>query len=377
MLPPPLAATRLRVPVLTTLHELSDAVRQRLRTRSCPAGALFRAQQLELVDVPLPPSSSESAAAAWELSAEQLDALVNARVVLGDADVCAPLLLLPPPAISSSASPAAPLLRDVEWVQATFAGVEPFQRLVPAASAAATTAPAFSLTRAGGVMGAAMAQYVLGWIVAVERQFFAAREFQARREWASAQLAYRPFDELTVGVLGLGDIGQSVGRLLKAAGFRVLGFKRRVSAVEAAGPLADAAHRVTSDLQHVLEQSDVLVNVLPSTAATRGLLHDGNLPLCARRQPLLVNVGRGDVVSEAALLTALDRRWLSRAVLDVAAQEPLPVDSALWTHPRVHITPHVAAKSWPGDVADVFVDNLNRFLARQPLRFRVNWLTGY
>ncbi|GLE11355.1 hypothetical protein PINS_up023735 [Pythium insidiosum] len=237
-----------------------------------------------------------------------------------------------------------------------------------------------------------MAQYVLGWIVAVERQFFAAREFQLRREWASAQLEYRPFGELTVGVLGFGDIGQSIGRLLKAAGFRVLGFKRSVNVLEAttdggdpngasAGAagfsVGDAAHRVTSNLQHVLEQSDVLVNVLPSTEATRGLLHDGNLPLCARRKPLFINVGRGDVVSEAALLTALDRRWISRAVLDVVATEPLPVASALWSHANVHVTPHVAAKSFPSDVADVFVDNLNRFLAREPLRFRVNWLTGY
>lgn len=90
-----------------------------------------------------------------------------------------------------------------------------------------------------------------------------------------------------------------------------------------------------------------------------------------------MNVGRGDIVDEDALLHALDRGWLSHAVLDVFPVEPLPVESLLWTHPLVTITPHVAAMTFPDDVVDAFSDNLDRHLAGQPLRYQLDWEQGY
>lgn len=234
--------------------------------------------------------------------------------------------------------------------------------------------PAFTLTRAGGIMPAAMAQYVFGWIVAVERKFFEAKEHQQRKDWNKTALDYRPFKELTVGILGVGDIGKEIGRMLALAGYQVLGFKRNVSGDDAGDT---NYYTITDNLGRVLETCDFIVSVLPSTPATRDLLHEDNLVLCSKKKPVFINVGRGDVVSEAALVTALDKQWLSRAVLDVFAVEPLPQESPLWRHPRVHITPHVSAKSFPQDVADVFLRNLNNLLKHERFEYKVNWAQGY
>ncbi|KAG3117708.1 hypothetical protein PI125_g3501 [Phytophthora idaei] len=116
---------------------------------------------------------------------------------------------------------------------------------------------------------------------------------------------FRPSPTVTIGVLGLGDIGQGVGKMLRGAGYKVLGFKRRVSP-EQELELAHCADRVTPDLDEVLSQSDYLVNVLPSTSSTRYLLNEKNLELCRERKPVFINIGRGDVVPEKTIIHALD-----------------------------------------------------------------------
>lgn len=216
---------------------------------------------------------------------------------------------------------------------------------------------------------------VSSWVVALERKFLEAMAFQKQGVYAPAELQYRPFRSLTVSVLGFGDIGQGIGKLLKAAGFQVVGFKRRLDTSDAASAAAD---RVTDDLQDTLAAADIIVSVLPSTAATFHLLDEAALAVCSTKQPAFINVGRGSVIAERALVDALDRGVLSRAVLDVFEVEPLPSESALWQHPRVHLTPHVSAASFPEDVAAVFVSNLDAFLAGdKPLQYTVDWTSGY
>lgn len=213
----------------------------------------------------------------------------------------------------------------------------------------------------------------------LERKFLEAKAFQAHRQYAKAELSYRPYKALTVGVLGFGAIGQAIGQLLKAAGFQVTGFRRRApDASDAdAAVLAQCAHRVSTDLTDVLATSDYIVSILPSTPATKYLLTPDVLSVCAAKQPVLLSVGRGDVVSEATLLDALERQYLSRVVLDVFEREPLRPESALWRHPRVLLTPHVSAKCFVDDVADVFVDNLARYLTHTPMQYTVDWASGY
>lgn len=204
-----------------------------------------------------------------------------------------------------------------------------------------------------------------------------ASELQAKGEYAHDQLRYRPFRSLTVGVLGLGAIGQAIGKLVRLAGFRVVGFKRRVSAEDRAA-LADCTDDVTSELDDVLQRSDYIVSILPSTAATKYLLTEERLQQCQQRKPVLINVGRGDLVSESTIIKALDSDWLSLAVLDVFEREPLAASSALWQHPKVRLTPHVAAYCFGEDVAEAFAPNLDAFLRGGAVdTMRVDWAAGY
>ncbi|RLN56337.1 hypothetical protein BBJ28_00001535 [Nothophytophthora sp. Chile5] len=352
-----MASSVLRIPVISSIEGLGAAVRQQLqRDTASPASDLFRQAKMEIVDVPLPQPQ------AWTLDARQQQTLEDAEVVLVDAGLGANLLLNRENSVPVDKRK---LLSNVQWAQSTYAGVEPFFKQLELLKS--TNAPKFTLTRAGGIMPNAMAQY---------RKFLEVQTFQRQYNYARDELKYRSFRPLTVSILGLGEIGQSIGRLLKAAGFHVVGFKRRVGS-EDQEKLQESADRVSSDLGDVLSVADFLVNVLPSTPATRGLLNPTSLQNCREKQPVFINVGRGDVVAETELLAALDDGLLSKAVLDVFEKEPLPRESPLWTHPSVLLTPHVSALSLPDEVADVFLKNLNLRLAEQPMLYPVDWSNGY
>lgn len=109
------------------------------------------------------------------------------------------------------------------------------------------------------------------------------------------------------------------------------------------------------NLHECLQKCDYLCNILPSTPSTVGLLSGNVLQSCKEKQTVLINVGRGDVVSEESLLKALDHKWIGGAILDVFEKEPLPKDSALWTHPQVTVTPHVSGFTTSNQVNSVNV----------------------
>lgn len=216
----------------------------------------------------------------------------------------------------------------------------------------------------------------------LERKLLQGKQFQAQREYAKVEMmTFRWPPSVTIGILGLGDIGRGIGRMLRSAGYRVIGFKRRLNAdtgsdEESAEPAAD---RTTDQLDEVLENSDYLINVLPSTAATRYLLTKERLDKCRARRPVFMNVGRGDVIAESVLLDELDEEKgaFSFAVLDVFEKEPLPKESKLYVHPRVLLTPHVSGMVFPEDVGDLFAKNLDRYLDGKSVRFAVDWSLGY
>jgi phosphoglycerate dehydrogenase-like enzyme len=130
------------------------------------------------------------------------------------------------------------------------------------------------------------------------------------------------------------------------------------------------------DLRRALAVADWVVLTVPLTPATRGLIGAGELA-AMRPGAWLLNVARGPVVDEAALLDALRRRAIAGAVLDVFATEPLPAAHPLWTLENVVITPHISGPSTPDEIAPVFADNLRRFLAGRPLRHVVDRRRGY
>ncbi|KAG7397554.1 hypothetical protein PHYBOEH_000557 [Phytophthora boehmeriae] len=382
------AASKFRVPIVSFLDGMGAAMRKEFAASSTPAGDLFRSGNLELVDVPIPtlvgntqnPLNGHSMppvdAPRWDLTPEQQRVIEQAKVMVMDQHSGGPVFLTPEESLPKDKRG---ILSNVEWVQGTYAGVEQYLNRLPHGKHVLPKdqLPQFQLTRAGGFLPRIMGQYVFGYVTMLERMLLEAREFQRSGEYAREQLIrFRSAQNVTIGILGLGDIGQGVGKLLRAAGYKVLGFKRRISP-EMHLELSSCADHITPDLDEVLAKSDYLVNVLPSTSTTRYLLNEDNLDLCRKRKPVFINIGRGDVVSEKTIINALDNGVWSRAVLDVFEEEPLPKSSALWTHPSVLLTPHVSGYVFVEDVACMFVDNFNRYLNGEPVLYKVDWTAGY
>jgi len=177
--------------------------------------------------------------------------------------------------------------------------------------------------------------------------------------------------ERPVGILGFGTLGQDAGRKLKTLGFPVAGWSR--SAKEVTG---FAIYAGRQGLDAMLAASEILVCLLPLTAATEGILNAGlfaRLPKGAG----LVNAGRGGHLTEADLIPALDSEQLSGAVLDVFREEPLPKGHPFWRHPRVVVTPHIAAETHPPTAARIIGDAIRSFAAGLPVDNIVDLTQGY
>jgi phosphoglycerate dehydrogenase-like enzyme len=135
--------------------------------------------------------------------------------------------------------------------------------------------------------------------------------------------------------------------------------------------------RTTSNLEELLRECDYICNVLPSTPETIGLLSGDVLKCCKEKCPVLINLGRADIMDEEALAKAISRRWVSKAVLDVFAVEPLPKDSQLWTMPEVFITPHVSGPTLVHEACVKFLKYLKLYLEGKPLPYAVDFHHGY
>jgi glyoxylate/hydroxypyruvate reductase len=260
-----------------------------------------------------------------------------------------------PPAVYEKAS-------RLTWLQAMGAGVD--WALVP------ELPPRVVVTRAPGVFGPWMAEYVLGWCAFVTQRVETYRAAQREHRWVDTVLPGR-LRGSTMLVVGLGDIGRTIARQARALGMRVLGVSRRGTPVRG----VERVYR-TRDLRAALARADWVVLAVPLTPRTRGLL--GAVELAAMKPSAwLVNVARGAIVDEAALLDALERRAIAGAILDVFATEPLPPTHRFWDLDNVVVTPHISGPSTPEEIAPVFADNLKRYLAHRPLRHVVDRRQAY
>jgi phosphoglycerate dehydrogenase-like enzyme len=261
----------------------------------------------------------------------------------------------PPPALYAKAG-------RLKWLQAMGAGVD--WALVPELPAHVT------VTRAPGIFAPWMREYALGWLLWVTQRTETYRSAQRERRW-DQRVAPTRLAGATLAVVGLGDIGRVIARGARALGLRVVG----VSRSGRAAPGVDRVYR-TAQLARALGEADFVVVVLPLTGATRGLI-DARALAAMRPGAWLMNIGRGPVVDERALLAALDGRRIAGAILDVFATEPLPPDHPLWRHDNVVVTPHIAGPDVPEEMAPLFNDNLARYLAGRPLRHVVDRRRGY
>ncbi|HXG41262.1 MAG TPA: D-2-hydroxyacid dehydrogenase [Dehalococcoidia bacterium] len=283
--------------------------------------------------------------------------------LLGEAEV-----LLSSPIVPPDLPQLAPRLR---WLQLTSAGVD---RLLESP----VLRSGITVTTASGIHAVPIGEYVLGAMLALAKGFPQAMAAQRERAW-------RPYlpDELhgkTVAIVGLGAIGREVARLAKALGMRVLACRRSCQEPQERPPDAPEVDLLLppSHLPQLLAEADYLVLAVPLTPETRGLI--GRQELASMRQgACLINVARGPVVDEDALVEALRSGHLGGAVLDVFSQEPLPADSDLWGLPNVLLTPHISGGTprYMERAVDLFCDNLRRYLAGEPLRNVVDPLRGY
>ncbi|MEF8789608.1 MAG: D-2-hydroxyacid dehydrogenase [Haloarculaceae archaeon] len=243
---------------------------------------------------------------------------------------------------------------DLRWVHSLSAGLDhlDFDRLAERG---------LILTNSSGIHAQPIGEHVLGALLHFERRFDRAVAQQHRQEWdrfGAGELADR-----TVAVVGVGAIGTRVVELCDAVGAETVGVKR--DPTDAPDALADC---VTPDrLGEALERADCAVLACPLTEETRGLI-DADA-LAALGEGVLVNVARGAVLDEDALIEALDAGELRGAALDVFAEEPLPEESPLWGFDNVLITPHVAGTTphyWER-AADQFAENYRRYVAGEDL----------
>ena len=274
-------------------------------------------------------------------------------VVSPDEPVDIALVATPPPGTLSR-------LRNARLIQSLWMGVE----ALLADPDLPRSVPLARLIDPG--MVAAMSETVLWSVLDWHRRRNRYREQQATRLWKRHR-QYLASDH-TVGLLGLGELGTDAARKLLALGFSVAGWSRR--------PKSIAGVQSSTDLSSVLQQSDVVVCLLPLTPQTRGVLGSENLNRM-KAGGCVVNLARGPHVVTADLIAALDSGHLAHAYLDVFDKEPLPADSPLWSHPRVTVTPHVAALTEPRTAVAKIVENVERVRRGEPALNLVDFQAGY
>jgi phosphoglycerate dehydrogenase-like enzyme len=234
------------------------------------------------------------------------------------------------------------------------------------------------LTNSAGVHAEPMADWVIAAIAYFARGLDRMVEAQALGRWAKDEftdltLPVRELRDLRVGVLGLGGIGSAVARRALALGMSVAGVRRRPEpgrGLRWVGGL--------DELPRLAAESDCLVIAAPHTAATAGTVNRQVLELLPK-DAVVVNVSRGSLLDEAALLELINQGRLAGAALDVFSVEPLPAGHPFWDHPRVLVSPHVSAvtnRFWERETA-LIVDNIRRYLAGAPLVNVVDLEAGY
>ena len=223
--------------------------------------------------------------------------------------------------------PPLPSMGSIRWVHSTGAGVDGW--LYPD-----ELARDILLTRSSESFGVPIAEWALARALAISQQLLDLNTQQQRRVWAPRDLAR--LAGTRVLVVGAGDIGTHVGRVFGALGCHISGVSRTgrgdASVFHTLSPVAGIGTLVGN--------AQYIVITLPLTAATRGLFNHDLLARC--NGAVLINAGRGAVIEQSAIPTALQHGWISGAALDVFEVEPLPVDSPLWSDPRVMISPHIS-----------------------------------
>ncbi|MBN1976583.1 MAG: D-2-hydroxyacid dehydrogenase [Anaerolineae bacterium] len=260
--------------------------------------------------------------------------------------------------------------RNLRWYQQWSAGADWLLRHPQAAGLD------FVLTSTSGMHEIQVTEHIFAFLLAFARELHHAVLFQRRREWASHSQISGLFElsGKTMVLIGVGAIGEQTARVAMAFGMRVLGVRRNPTI----GLPGVEAMFGSDQLLDVLPRADVVVVTAPLTQETQGMIGERELR-AMRPTAYLVNIGRGGIVDESALLRALEEGWIAGAGLDVFEEEPLPEESPLWGLENVIVTAHYAGVTPHYDerAMAIFLDNLRRYRAGEPLRNVVDKKLGY
>lgn len=251
---------------------------------------------------------------------------------------------------------------ELQWLQATFAGVDSLMH--------ADLRKDYLLTNVKGIFGQLISEYVLGYLISYVRHFSQYGLQQEQCLWQPH--LYQSIAGKTMVILGTGKIGSFLAESAQALGLHVIGVNRSGIPPKSKS-FSQTFH--TCELGAALEKADVLVSTLPHTPETENLLNIESLKCC--HQTLLFNVGRGKTLQEEDLLVAIERGHIQHAFLDVFQQEPLEEGHPFWRHPHITVTPHIAALSFPEQVVDIFIQNLDLWMHHEPLEHQIDFERGY
>lgn len=250
--------------------------------------------------------------------------------------------------------------RNLKWLQSCWAGNKallqhPYQQ--------------YQLTGVKQVFGQPMAEYVFAYLLYFSRNIQGFIQAQQQKQWQPP--AFTSLKGKHLAILGTGSIGKEVAKRAQQFSMLTTGFSRSATP----SPEFDTALPISQLASHA-HKFDFVLSLLPDTSATTHLLNESifkRLP----RHCILINAGRGNVINDQHLITALEQNRLQAAILDVFAEEPLPEQHPYWQLPNCYVTQHTAAKSLPEDILPIFQRNLSAFIQGQPLNFVLDFNQGY
>ncbi len=261
------------------------------------------------------------------------------------------------------------LLGKLRWIHSLSAGVENI--LFPAL--AASNIP---LTNARGVFKRSLAEFAVLGMLYFAKSVPRLTEQQKAHKWETFLVEWIP--ERCVAIVGLGEIGRECAMLAKGLGAKILATRRRPE-LSQSDSLVDETFPLTG-LHDMLREADFVIAAAPNTPETKHMLSDAEFK-AMKPSAVIINVGRGSVIDEAALIRALKNKLIAGAALDVFEHEPLPENSPLWDMPNVLISPHCTDRTREPDWLDLamrrFVTNFHHFLKNEPLEFLVDKKAGY
>jgi phosphoglycerate dehydrogenase-like enzyme len=261
------------------------------------------------------------------------------------------------------------LAKNLKWVHCLWAGVE--RLLIP--EFVKSPVP---LTNGRGVFSGGLAEFVVASMLFFSKDLRRMLRNQAQGRWAPFEV--EELNQAVLGIIGYGETGRTCAKLARSLGMRIVASRRRPE-LSPADPYVDTFYS-GDHLVDLIRMSDYLLITAPLTSATRGLIGEGELR-AMKKTGVLINVGRGPIVVESALITALTGKWIKGAALDVFDQEPLPTGHPLYALDNVLLSPHCADHTLNAgsriSAARFFVENLDRFVNGEPLRNIVDKAAGY